>query len=200
MSELCRSRVKFDPERHTYTLPDGRELSGITPILSEILFPDKYAKVSVEVLKRAAGRGSKIHGAIEFHDTFGARYDDIPEVEWYDRLKRENGLVTLENEYLVSDEELVASSIDVVFTDYSLADIKTTYRLDTEYLSWQLSIYAWLFEKQNPGLKVPALYAVWLPKPKAGKPRLAKVVRRPDSDVERLLVCYRDGLDRKSVV
>ena len=34
----------------------------------------------------------------------------------------------------------------------------------------QLSIYAWLFEEQNPGMKAGELYCLWLPKEQYGKP------------------------------
>ena len=46
----------------------------------------------------------------------------------------------------------------------AIADVKTTYELDKEYVSWQTSIYKYLFERQNPGIKVGGLLALWLPK------------------------------------
>lgn len=74
--------------------------------------------------------------------------------------------------------------------EISLADIKTTYRIDKESLSWQLSIYAYLFERQNPGLKVRNLYGVWL---RGDKSELIPVERRSDEEVMRLMECEVKG-------
>ena len=70
-----------------------------------------------------------------------------------------------------------ASPIDIVTSDLYLCDIKTTYALDEDYCSWQLSIYAYLFEVQNPDLQVKGLRAIWL------KGSTAKVV-----DVDRISI------------
>ena len=66
------------------------------------------------------------------------------DAEAYIALQAENDLRHVCSEYLVSDGHTYASPIDKVFKRghvYDLADIKTTYRLDTENVSWQLSVY-----------------------------------------------------------
>ncbi len=68
----------------------------------------------------------------------------------------------------------------------SLGDIKTTASLDREYLSWQLSIYAYLFELQNPLIKVDKLFGIWL---RGNKSELVEIERKPDAEVKRLLEC-----------
>lgn len=97
-----------------------------------------------------------------------------------------NGFVALANELTVSDNDKYASQIDNVWQRVStngiwLVDTKSN-NLDRyplcgyfnpayfnnredalkEYLSWQLSIYAELFEAENPGLKVEGLACNWL--------------------------------------
>ena len=72
----------------------------------------------------------------------------------------------------------------------SIADIKTTYNLDKEYLSWQLSIYAYLFEMQNPLIKVDKLFGVWL---RGDKSELVPIVRKSDVEVQRLMECEING-------
>ena len=96
------------------------------------------------------------------------------------------GFEPVANEYTVSDNERYASQIDNVWRKKDtdgiwLVDTKTNNlnyysvcgyfqsgyfsdRKDAlkEYLSWQLSIYAELFERQNPGLKVEGLACNWL--------------------------------------
>lgn len=118
------------------------------------------------------------------------------------------GFRPLANEYTVSDNFQYASQIDNVWVREStggiwLADTKTNnlnyYPLDgygipnyfssrdgalKEYLSWQLSIYAVLFERQNPGLKVEGLCANWLRKDDAA---FWIIERKPDEAVLELL-------------
>lgn len=189
--ELVKSAVVFDELEHSYSFL-GAELSGITSLLHRTLFADKYTGIAPEVLAKAAEYGHNIHEQIEIVDSLGVE-SDHPSVQDYCKMKRENNLTPLVNEYLVSDEVAYASSIDIVFDDYTLADIKTTSRLDMEYLSWQLSIYAYLFEMQNPGLKVPRLLAIWLPKPRYGKSTLVEVPRK-SKDAIKVLMAWDKSL------
>ena len=101
-------------------------------------------------------------------------------------IKHLNGFIPLANELTVSDNDKYASQIDNVWQRVStngiwLVDTKSN-NLDRyplcgyfnpayfnnredalkEYLSWQLSIYAELFEAENPGLKVEGLACNWL--------------------------------------
>ena len=190
---LIKSGVAFNQEAHTYHLGD-KELKGVTGMLSAMLFKDKYNGVSEDVLKKAAAYGSGVHEAVELYHTLGIE-DGSDELAKYKELV---GGVTFEaSEYLVSDNENIASSIDLVFTDKDghimLADIKTTYGgLDRNYLSWQLSVYAYLFERQNPGLHVDSLIGIWLRK---GEGYTSFIERRPDEEVERLIYEYANGLE-----
>ena len=191
-TKLKQSKVIFNQEEHTYTL-DGKLLSGVTSLLNRQLFKDKYTGISEVTLCKAAERGSLIHETIEMLEAFGKTESDIAEVQAYFKLKAEQGREVEENEYLVSDNEHIASSIDVVFDDYSLADIKTTSKLDKEYVSWQLSIYAYLFELQNPRKKAGKLYAIWLPKAQYGKPAFVEVERKPKELIKELIECDKRG-------
>lgn len=193
--KLTKSPVIFDQEAHAYHL-EGVELSGVTGMLHKTLFADKYAGINEEVLNKAAAYGSSVHEGVELFETMGIN-DGSQEVENYNSLKQIAALNFEESEYLVSDNETIASSIDLVFTDKDgqiiLADIKTTYGgLDKDYLSWQLSIYAYLFERQNPGLKVSGLAGIWL---RQNKYKLEGITRRPDEDVQRLIKEFAEGQD-----
>lgn len=185
--KLNYSGVIFEPESHTYTTPEGKRLSGVTALLSRKIFTNKYAGISKEVLDKAAAKGHMVHEAIEALDTYQMD-SELPQVAWYKKIKDDYNLVVLENEYLVSDNSNIASAIDIVFDDLSLADIKTTSKIDMEYLSWQLSVYAYLFELQNPGLKANKLYVIWLPDPRYGSPCLKEIPRKTDEEVKNLIV------------
>ena len=190
--ELVKSPVVFDPDTHTYTAPDGRHLQGITGMLSRQLFPDKYAGVNEETLRKAAERGSMIHSVCELVDAgFPA---DSPEANGYKQLKAAIGLVHEASEYIVSDNEHFASPIDKVYresdNEFSLADVKTTYKYDSEYVRWQLSVYAFFFERQNPGAKIKNLYGIWL---RGEKHEIHPEERIPSEIVDSLLQCEITG-------
>ena len=191
---LIKSGVAFNQEAHTYHLGD-KELKGVTGMLSAMLFKDKYAGISEDVLAKAAAYGSGVHEAVELWHTLGIE-DGSDELGVYKALVEMNGLTFEASEYLVSDNETIASSIDLVFTDKNgeivLADIKTTYGgLDKEYLSWQLSTYAYLFEKQNPGLTVDSLLGVWL---RHDQGKVEPIQRRSPAEIEQLIYEYANNL------
>ena len=192
--QLNKSSVVFNQEAHTYHLGD-KELKGVTGMLSAMLFKDKYAGIDEAVLAKAAAYGSSVHEGVELFETMGIN-DNSKEVENYASLKERMGVNFEESEYLVSDNETIASSIDLVFTAKDggivLADIKTTYGgLDKEYLSWQLSVYAYLFERQNLGLKVSGLIGIWLRKDEC---KWDTIQRRQDEEIERLIYEYANNL------
>lgn len=165
---LVKSPVVFNEEEHRYFLGD-KELKGITSSLIRRAFPDKYKDIDPEVLANAARKGKELHEAIEFFDNFGGNPEDATDdrIMAYADLKYRMGLETIANEYLVSDEENYASSIDIVMVnnkeEICLIDTKTTYYLDKSSTGLQLSIYKYLFEMQNKGLVVSHIYVLWLP-------------------------------------
>ena len=187
---LYQSPVRFIEDKHEYWLGD-KQLSGITGIIKTMCFPDEYKDVPPEVLKKAAERGSAVHKDIELIDECPILQPLTEEGRNYQKLKEKYGLVTLANEYVVSDESRIASCIDLVFEGGILGDIKTVSKLNTEYVSWQLSIYAWLFERQNPEIKINRLVAIHL----RGKiARVIDVERKPTEVVEKLISDYFSGL------
>ena len=192
-NNLIKSPVVFDEEQHIYTLGD-KQLSGITSIIKSLLFPDMYANVSQAVLNKAAERGTRIHNLIQLWTMGILSNEDIAELQPFLDAFHAAELDGWESEYLVSDNESVASSIDLVCLDKDgniiLCDIKTTSVLHIEYLRWQLSIYAYLFERQNPELKVHGLKAIHICK---GKCDIVDIERLNDNQVDDLLTAYRNG-------
>lgn len=174
MIKMKNNGVVFDEENHTYTSKDGYALSGITTLIRERLFPHSLDGISEETLRQAAERGTQVHKLCQYEDEMHAPAMHANEEytrasNTYSMLRSRAGFKPVANEYCVTDGFVYATNIDCVWaqdmcgTEVALADIKTTYNLDEEYLSWQLSVNAYLFELQNPHLKVAALYGVWLP-------------------------------------
>ena len=195
--KLAKWGGTFVAAEHKYYNKDGKELQGVTGILKRRIFMDEYKGVSQAVLNNAAERGTLIHSRIELFDSMGVG-DEMPEVANYKRLLEENNLEWVASEYLVSDDEHYASAIDKVYhpkgtsdDEVELTDIKTTYRFNREYVAWQLSIYAYYFEKMNPTKKVVRLSGLWIREDdKRGS--IAKYIpieRKPVELVEKLLDC-----------
>lgn len=188
MIRLNQVPVRFDQEAHTYTDErTGKQLSGITSTLIHRLFPDKYKDIPQQILEAAAKRGSKVHEDIELTEELGI-IPTTTEAKNYLELKKRFGLVFLESEYTVSDLEHYASQIDLTFEAgenvVDIADIKTTSKFDKESVSWQLSIYAYFFELNNPTLKVRELYGIWL---RGDIAELIKVPRHSIEEVKALI-------------
>ena len=185
MIALTKPSVVFNKGSHTYFL-DGKQLQGITGLLERKLFPTKYAGVDEETLHKAAEYGSNVHEQIA--EDNGVDEFVLDEVLSYRKIITAHNLNPIAHEYLVTDSENYASAIDLVFDNedgtVDLADIKTTYKLDKDYVSWQLSIYAYLFELCNPGVKVNNLYGLWL---RDDKSSYEKVYRHDKDEVLRLL-------------
>ena len=189
MELFKNNEVKFDSLTHSYFTSENKRLIGVTTLMSKHGLSPDYSQIPEAVLKKAADRGTAVHQLIEAYDN-GETVEETPELTAYRKL----GLQIISSEYLVSDNELVASSIDkVVYVDdntVDLADIKTTSVLHKEAVAWQLSIYKYLFLLQNPNIKVRELYAIWVRNGKALKEPVHEV---EPSEVERLLKCEKEG-------
>lgn len=201
-------RVSFNEEEHTYTLDNGTQLSGITSIIHKLIFPSMYNGVSESVMAAARERGHLIHKVLQdyFESCIVKDYNliEVPvevlvEYQAYRELEKQHKLQQVEAEYLVSDNRLVATCIDSVLKTkggYALVDYKSTSIIYEEYLRWQLSIEAFLFEQQT-GKIVTDLYAIHLPKPKDGKceAKLISIERIENKYVVSLLSAFELGAE-----
>ena len=187
--QLNRSNVVFYNETHEYWLGD-KKLSGISHLYGKHINPSKYEGIPESVLLKAAERGSQIHDECRELDMFGIT--SSKESEDYLALKLKYGIIPLANEYLVSDNKNFATQIDMLDENLNLYDFKTTYVLDEESLSWQLSIEAYLFELQNPDLKCENLFGIWL---RNGKAKLVEVPRIATETIMELLRCDVEGVE-----
>ena len=162
---LKRSGVKLGAHGG-WLSADGLPLMGITRWIDAVLCegdPDNatFANVPEYILKQACERGHRIHTDIELYcNGFDV---DTPEVEIAKTLLPEQ---QWETEFVISDNEMFASAIDLVGEDMTLWDIKTNSKLDDSLLEkfrYQLSIYKFLFEWQT-GERVRGLKILWINK------------------------------------
>lgn len=174
--ELSKSKVEFNSGNHTYLLA-GKRLRGVTGIVAW-MFPETYLDIPAQTLNAAAKRGKAIHAACEMYDNLGLMPTNAPrEAHEYRELCAKWDLISVANEYLISDNENIASCIDVVMQhsgyeadEFCLADIKTTSTIHYDNVRLQLSIYAYLFELNNAGASVRRILTIWLPKEQYGAP------------------------------
>lgn len=176
--------VMFDEFTHSY-ICGNKLLTGVTSLMRKHGLSPDYSGIPASVLESAAAKGTAIHQLLEDYDN-GKTVAVDENLSAYASLKLDVHC----SEYLVSDEDMVASFIDKVFTDCSLADVKTTSEVHKRSVAWQLSIYAYLFERQNPSKKVPHIYCIHV---RDGKAKLIELARIPDEQVEALFQAEREG-------
>lgn len=164
---------------------------------SQVCCPSNYFPMNMQMYRRLSLTTLPTAEATSTHrwfcDDFGTT-NDTPEVVNYQRLIKERGLIPTESEYLVSDNEHFASSIDKVYkvsdTEYILGDIKTCRVRNVDKVRWQLSIYATFFERQNPGCKVVGLLAIWL---RGEEAEITDIDRIDDAVIDALLAAEVEG-------
>ena len=180
------SRVKFYDITHSYLLDSVFYLMGVTELMKKHGLSADYASVDEEKMEKARERGSKGHKEIELYCKGKLKGKPSAVVKAFQNLN----LKVLESEFLISDNEMIASQIDLILEDYSVVDIKFTSQLHIRPLQWQLSIYAYLLEL-NYDIKVPKVYALHFDK--QNKPSLVEIQRLPNSQIEALFEAERNG-------
>lgn len=195
------NRVFFDPISHTYILDDEHVLIGVTSLMKKHGLSPDYSGIPEATLKKAAEEGTALHKEIEDYDN-GLSVLRTPLIEEYAKICHENGLIFVSNEYLISDNELVASSIDGVYglknrgrteNEVVLVDYKFTQKVHTRSLAWQLGIYKVLFERMNPSLKVVACYCLHGDKKTKSINSLVPIEPVSEAEVDAILQAERDG-------
>lgn len=158
---LKNSNVIYNDTEHSYIYND-KQLSGITSILRKHLFAEKYDGIPEYILQKAAENGNKIHFDLQTFDLFG-EINTEKQREYGDIIQK-NNIKVIDNEYIVTDFEHFATAIDkvaMIDDKIYLIDVKNTFKIDFDYLSWQLSICKYLFNCVNPDLKVEGLKCIW---------------------------------------
>ena len=212
-ADLTQSEVVFNEETHRYLRGDAElsGITGlIHAVLLLGVYPDASDYVKKVQIPKAGYYGTCVHKAIQAWDELGIELTQFPEKEhptagilpaqdvsaelaYYRNVKPRN-VKTVASEFTV-DYINFASQIDCIWCDNEggiyLVDHKTN-NLDyypggadglKEYLSWQLSCYAVMFEKQT-GKKVKGLIGNWMRK---GAGELWRIERKPDELVQKLL-------------
>lgn len=194
MELTYRKRVYFDPTSHSYLLDGEVLLMGVTELLAKHGLSADYSGIKKEVLDNAAKIGTELHREIQDY----LEGKTIFATDLIDEVKKLN-LKFVEAEYPVSDYKTVASAIDLVCEGSApdkaiLIDIKSTEKYHRRPVEWQLGGYKEMFEAQNQGIKVEALFCLHIDK-KARKIRGFYPVEGVTSEEwNALLEAERNGL------
>lgn len=195
MDLIKNERVVFEPVAHSYTNEEGKKLSGVTSLMKKYLFPNLYSAVDPVILEKARERGTAIHANIQLLIDGVLEAGTEPTIKCFEDACKDIHFVA--SEYLVSDNDSIASSIDLVDDNNNLYDIKTTSVINLDYVRWQLSIYKFLFVAQNPNAKVGGLYVIHMHE---GVCKVVPVEPIPMVCVCDLIEANRDGADPDSYI
>lgn len=182
------SEIRFIEETHEYWLGDKKLISTTTLMQKHGLAPS-YDGVDENVLRAAAERGTLIHKEIEDYcvkDEVGF----TNELSLFIDYVADNKIEIVSNELLVHNE-LVAGTIDLVLGNNTIADIKTTSTLHTDAVSWQLSIYAYLYNLTHEYQLVNGKVFHFTP---LGELVVKDIPLKPTWMVEKLLKCEENGI------
>ena len=156
--------VKFYEEDHLYTINDI-VVPSVSQIAAEIAEVD-YSSIPKFILEEAARFGTSVHAGVE---SFINQEPWLPVdpresrcVFDYIHLMKRCGWNVEKMEEIVHYRDVFAGRYDQIINTsegFYLLDIKTNYKLDMDYLSWQLSLYELAIDKELKGLK-----CAWLPK------------------------------------
>ena len=194
MDLVNNTQVFFEPLSHTYLCGD-KVLIGVTTLMAKHGLSPDYSNIPAATLTKAADEGTAIHREIQDYDN-GLSVLRTPLIEEYIALCAEKGLKFVASEYLVSDNETVASSIDCVYGEKNeviLVDIKTTTKPHMRPLAWQLGCYKVFFERQNPGKKVVGCYCLHIDRKAKTIKGLIPVDVVTEAEVDALITAEREG-------
>lgn len=191
--------IKFDEEKHEYTL-DGKKLISVTQLMQKHGLAPSYDNVDASVLNAKAKRGSMIHKEIEdFNKLREVGFTN--ELTNYIEYNKTNKVTVLDSELMIYND-IVAGTCDLVLLVNKrpvIADIKTTYTLHKEAVSWQLSIYAYLYWNNHDGNTDVANMDYDITKGQAyhfdkdGNLNVVDIPLKPYDQIEQLLECERKG-------
>ena len=193
--------LEFNETNHTYTF-DGKVLISTTQLMRKHNLSPNYDMVNPEVLQAKAKKGTLIHKEIEnfIKENQLGFTDELYEFQKY---VKEHNLTSIKSETMVCND-IVAGTIDLMFIENErpiIADIKTTSVVHKEAVSWQLSIYRYLYLSYVDGNIVPVKESEYndvvgqvFHFNKEGELNVEEIPLKPYSDIERLFNCERLGM------
>jgi len=146
--------VKFLESSHTYLNDDGIIIPSVTQLLSW-KFGSGYDDVPAEILEAKAKYGTRIHALVEEYcktgNTTCKNQIEMMNVAAYVSMAKKLPPVVA-NEQLVCFDNRLAGTLDILYEDGCIGDIKTYACLDSEKLfkaTWQINLYLFCKYKEE---------------------------------------------------
>ena len=160
-----KTNIEFNEETHTYKV-DGKILpsvTGITSILSNL----EYKEIDLEILKRAAEKGSAVHKAIEDYLLWGEYELDIqyePYMEQFKKALEKEKFETKKTEFKLTNGEICGTldNMSKLNGETIIIDYKTTATIHLKLLEAQFGGYKILCDSNS--IKIDKWYGLFLTK------------------------------------
>lgn len=185
--------ITFKEDTHQYFNENGDYLISVTTLLKKHGLAPDYSAVSQEVLTAKAERGTFIHKEIEEF----IKSDELgfsKEVYNFKEYNEQNGVKVLSSEFIIGND-IIAGTADLLILkdgELSIADIKTTSALHKDAVSWQLSIYAYLYCEKFHERQIKKGYAYHFDND--GDLEVVEIALKPIEEIEKLLEAERNGV------
>ena len=198
--EIKETKCIFKEDTHQYFLVDAKtgevvkELISVTTLLSKHGLSPDYSSVPSETLKAKAKYGKLVHKELEEYIKDG-KIGFTQELQDFMAYCQTNNFYAVDSEFMVYND-IVAGTVDLLGAQQIavddeieiLGDFKTTATLHKEAVSWQLSIYAYLYNEQY-GKMVNGLKAFHF----GDGLKDVDIEFKPVEEIEKLLECERNG-------
>lgn len=186
--------LTFKEDTHEYFLGDTKLIS-VTQLMQKHGLAPNYGDVPSEVLRAKAERGSLVHKEIEEYIKEGKIGFTNELSEFINEMKLTHHFNIIDSEKMIHND-IVAGTFDLLIfntrvNELIIADIKTTYTIHKDPVSWQLSIYAALLQEINASLNITRGLVYHFDKD--GKLDVVEIPLKPVEEVKRLLECERKG-------
>lgn len=179
--------IRFDEKEHRYYYGD-KQLISVTQLMQKHGLAPDYGEVSKLVLEIKAQRGTLIHQEIQDWIEEGTIGFTTELTNFIDYMNTHKEIKIVDDEFIVYND-IVAGRADLLLSEDNnliIADIKTTAIVHKDSVSWQLSIYAYLSDKEiNKGQVFHF--------DRDGNLNVIDIPLKPKQEVERLFECERNN-------
>lgn len=144
--------IIFDETNHQYFTKEGKELISVTTLLHQYGLAPNYDNVNKTIVEVKADNGKKVHKEIEEWIKHGySEKKPSKHLENFITYLIVNKLKVVDSEFIVHNE-WIAGTVDLLLEDEHgnlvITEIKTTCVYQSEYVSYQLTLYKYLGVKE----------------------------------------------------
>lgn len=179
--------IRFDEKEHRYYYGD-KQLISVTQLMQKHGLAPDYSEVSKLVLEAKAQRGTLIHQEIQDWIEEGTIGFTTELTNFITYMNTHKEVKIVDDEFIVYND-IVAGRADLLLSEDNnliIADIKTTAIVHKDSVSWQLSIYAYLSDKEiNKGQVFHF--------DRDGNLNVIDIPLKPKQEVEHLFECERNN-------